>query len=453
MLQWMIDSCEYWINLIELLLFYFYIHSKLTPNPAIKHHAACKALFLALIFTAECVLNNRGASVYLVSLLIGLLWLAFCVLFFRDPPGVRLFWASSYVVICFCAENITIAVVQAVFEVLPDEFAPGGRLRIPITSAYVILIAAATTSLSFLRETKLAFSRTQKLSCLFLTLIGTFLAHFIIFVTQEASHHYDYEELTRDMLVINLVFLVFFLFLMWYLYRLGRSREENAVLLQKTRQYELERQEYENLLRTTDTLRKMKHDMEKHLCIIQAMADQELPGDLKEYIRQYREELDLIHYLPSTGNAAIDSTLSVAAGRIRSIGVLFEYAVQLPDRIPLAPVPLASLLANLLYNAYEACARDSSREAAGKWIRLSISPYEEMLLIHIENTYNGEIRRSAGGQYLSVKEDTVGEHGLGIRRISDIVQEAGGTLNISQKDRIFIVHIVLPPIVSGTVSR
>lgn len=64
MLQWMIDSWEYWINLIELLLFYFYIHSKLTPNPAIKHQAACKALFLALIFTAECVLNNRGASVY-----------------------------------------------------------------------------------------------------------------------------------------------------------------------------------------------------------------------------------------------------------------------------------------------------------------------------------------------------------------------------------------------------
>lgn len=62
--------------------------------------------------------------------------------------------------------------------------------------------------------------------------------------------------------------------------------------------------------------------------------------------------------------------------------------------------------------------------------------------IHIENNYDGVIKGSIDGDILSVKQGK--EHGLGIRRVKELVEKADGVLQITSDNKIFSVHIMIP---------
>ena len=63
-----------------------------------------------------------------------------------------------------------------------------------------------------------------------------------------------------------------------------------------------------------------------------------------------------------------------------------------------------------------------------------------MTLIHMENNYDSLIQQN--GYFLSLKKDD--SHGIGIKRMEDIVDDAGGIFQISTEDHIFTVHIMIP---------
>ena len=66
-----------------------------------------------------------------------------------------------------------------------------------------------------------------------------------------------------------------------------------------------------------------------------------------------------------------------------------------------------------------------------------------MILIHIENTFDGVIKGKIDQELLSTKPGS--GHGLGIRRVKEIVNKAEGVLQIStSENNVFSVHIMLP---------
>ena len=69
------------------------------------------------------------------------------------------------------------------------------------------------------------------------------------------------------------------------------------------------------------------------------------------------------------------------------------------------------------------------------YIYFYIKPYQNMILIHIENNYDGVIKGSIDGDILSVKQGK--EHGLGIRRVKELVEKADGVLQITSDNKIF----------------
>ena len=76
------------------------------------------------------------------------------------------------------------------------------------------------------------------------------------------------------------------------------------------------------------------------------------------------------------------------------------------------------------------------------YIYFYIKPYQNMILIHIENNYDGVIKGSIDGDILSVKQGK--EHGLGIRLVKELVEKADGVLQITSDNKIFSVHIMIP---------
>ena len=82
------------------------------------------------------------------------------------------------------------------------------------------------------------------------------------------------------------------------------------------------------------------------------------------------------------------------------------------------------------------------RGFSGYYLPFYIKPYQNMILIHIENNYDGVIKGSIDGDILSVKQGK--EHGLGIRRVKELVEKADGVLQITSDNKIFSVHIMIP---------
>jgi len=114
-----------------------------------------------------------------------------------------------------------------------------------------------------------------------------------------------------------------------------------------------------------------------------------------------------------------------------------------PDSFPLDSVELSSLLGNIWNNAIEAGEKLLSFDIGKQpYIYFYIKPYQHMILIHIENNFDGEIKRNKNHEIISTKSEK--NHGLGLPRIKSIIENSGGVLQITSENNIFSVHIMLP---------
>lgn len=125
------------------------------------------------------------------------------------------------------------------------------------------------------------------------------------------------------------------------------------------------------------------------------------------------------------------------------VGIHTENIIYLPEEIPLSDVEICSLLGNLYDNAIEGCMR-----ANDKRIRLYMKPFHNMLSVKITNTSDGFYRTDSRNQLLSRKaENDITnnmEHGIGLRRIQDIVERHSGIMEILPEKDMFTVSILIP---------
>ena len=75
-------------------------------------------------------------------------------------------------------------------------------------------------------------------------------------------------------------------------------------------------------------------------------------------------------------------------------------------------------------------------------ITLSVRKSMNMVLIHVDNEYVGEIRMD-GELPRSTKGDDL-NHGFGMRSMRMIAEKYGGTLTVAQQDHVFNLNILIP---------
>lgn len=162
---------------------------------------------------------------------------------------------------------------------------------------------------------------------------------------------------------------------------------------------------------------------------------------LLEYLNEYNAKIEVSHQLISTGNIVIDSIVTFYIHKAHINNIKFEHMLHLPQALPLTDVEICSLLGNICSNALEACQK-ITQDNVPNYIQLIIKPYRESLIIHSENTCNN-IFNIKNGNFLTTKKEHT-EHGLGLNRINNIVENAGGFMKIETSRNIFKINIVLP---------
>lgn len=401
-----IDSIwEYIVNFLELALFIIFIHKKLRIRANYKHQAVLMFLFVSFQFAVLCTLNKMGISSYSTLMSSCVLDIGYAVLFYRDSIIRRIFWGFSYSIICLVAEQISFFIPVTLFKGASLELLLGGTLRKPYTMLYLAMIAVFVLLFHSIGNKDISLSPFQKVAYIFIAISGLAIGHYILRLTLESVDKFGDSSFSARLSLVDLFFIILFLVLMLYIYQLGYSKEENIRLLEEQKIYELERTEFNSLSETTERLRKMKHDMQIYVDAINVLAKDKKWDELIAYTEQYHNTLATTQSAIATGNIAIDCILTAKLDYAEKHGIKTEYSIMAPENFPLDSVELSSILGNIWNNSIEAGERlIISDPTEHPYIYFYIKPYQNMILIHIENNYDGVIKGSIDGDILSVKQ-------------------------------------------------
>lgn len=432
---------EYFINFMEISLFYLFIQQKLTSAP-FPHMRLLQFSFLSVRFLSQCVMNSFSLPLFLTLPVSCFLEVLFAFLFYKDSTLIKFFWAFMYTVICMVADYLTLFIPQVFLPISSLELLMGGDFRIPFSMLYISFIAIIIFLFYHFNPKNIILTPMQKFNYLILSIGGIFIGYSIMLLTLKAELNHSDTTIVSGMILINLFYFILFLFLLLYIYQLGKSKEEVLKLQMEKELYKLEEMEFQNLIQITENLREIKHDMNLHLNVIHSFIQTGKTKEAITYIKEYQETLEQNHPLLSTGNHAIDCILSSKIHQAKIQGISVEFSVFIPDNFPLNALSLSSLLGNLWNNALESCQRLLTlQEYPAPYIFFYIKPFQQMILIHMENPFD-KILPTHDANYLTLKEEP--GHGIGLKRIRHIVEECQGNISINTANHIFAVHIMIP---------
>lgn len=428
---------ELLINLFEVIIFYLYIATILTPKKRKNWNLTLFGL-LALRYSAITIGNALELIPTYTILLAFTFNFLIAKILFKEKKILCIFWVGIHSVLGIVGELISYFLLITFTPMQPNEILMGESYRFLCTTLYIVCLAALSFVVSTTFSKKTLFDMKQKLFIFITMILGIILTHSFMYIMIDLESHQS--QFMNVIILANALFLFFFIFILVYIYELALTIQKNKDLQERTKLLELETLQYNNLLETTDSLRAIKHDVHHHLATIQALIQTNDQARLMQYLNEYEEHFNLDYSISATGNIVIDSILSAKLFLAKQQGTKLEFSVMLPDSIPFSDVSLSALLGNLFDNALDACKRlPDGRE---RFITFHMKAQEDMLVIHIENSFDGIVKKDKNDTILSRKKEP--SHGIGLKRVRTLIEEVNGFTEIRHSDTIFTVHIMVP---------
>ena len=243
-------------------------------------------------------------------------------------------------------------------------------------------------------------------------------------------------RMMQGYIVINLalLFLLLLLYIMFYL--MIASLNRNDQLRQENQFLAMQQTRYDSLRTAIAETREARHDMRHHFNSLQNLAGKKDWKSLEKYLSDVQDNI------PDTGlalcdNAFVDAVASHYGMLYRKQGIPFSFKLDLPAELPVSKIDLCSVLSNLLENALEASLKT---EPAKRQIKVKACLHSgRMLLLTVENTFDGVIREK-NGVFLSSKRK--GE-GIGIQSVRRIADKNGGYSRFFHENGIFYAYVML----------
>lgn len=199
---------------------------------------------------------------------------------------------------------------------------------------------------------------------------------------------------------------------------------------------EAQHSELELLQEFQNKIRYLQHDFKNHLISIVNYAKKADNQGLIHYIEEGLGFLSLHQQFVDTGNSEIDSILNYKLQEMKNKNVHLKYSITIPKDLKINVFDLNIILGNLLNNAIEAI-----EKAERKYFFINIYFEKNILFIHIENTYDGNIIKEKETLMTTKEEKQL--HGLGLKSVSSILEKYDGDIIYDYNDIYFITDVML----------
>ncbi len=203
-------------------------------------------------------------------------------------------------------------------------------------------------------------------------------------------------------------------------------------------QLEYYSRQYEDISRTQQETRKIRHELKNQYILIKALAKKGDCTAIIEMANQMHQEVDGLVRC-KTGNLAVDAVLNYKIAAAQEDGIKFELNLNIPTKFDTNDVKLCGLLGNAIDNAVEACRRIQDRE---RRIQISMVVQKKNLFIEVKNPYDGVLLQDGKGKLVTRKAQAV-NHGFGISIMEELLRNNYGTMETAWDGKEFCLRMIL----------
>lgn len=223
--------------------------------------------------------------------------------------------------------------------------------------------------------------------------------------------------------------------------------KSNRVILEN--QVDAQQKHIDEMERIYSGIRGMKHDMANMLALVSLHLSKngiELDTEIQEYLSDMNQTFEDYDVRFQTGNSIVDTLLSMKyyeAQRKAENLTLNVDSLIFPENMKIRGYDLSIILANAIDNAMDACER--LKESGGEDIVITLSTVIKgnMVLIKVENSFDGVIpRKGKSGDPLTMKDDD-SIHGYGFQNMRRTAEKYYGGVTWSVKGNMFILTVLL----------
>ena len=266
--------------------------------------------------------------------------------------------------------------------------------------------------------------------------VGSIYIMHNIFLIAAAHSEYVIFSASASFLLLAVNYVIFEVY--DWISRDAELREQNRLYAQQLELCSQQAEERENLYLK---IRRIRHDLKKHLSGLLSMVQTGQINDAEKYIMQLLDVGvgDRPEEVSHSGNIIVDSLINNAYALAQKDNIHFNINVLVPATIPFENGHLAVILGNLMENALEAC---KELPAEQRFISLDVSYAKEVFQISIKNSYQKKRKKDIIGRYLTTKNDTI-YHGLGLSSISHAIANYQGQMEIIDENNEFQVTVVM----------
>lgn len=431
---------EIFVCLIESLLITYLLNKKIGLRPDKKGKLVAFIGLVTLILSILTFLNistNQRIILILVTCILATLWMFECIQ--RGVWYKAILWPSVYFLIVTLADSITFSIAEVMVDYPLEDLMTFSSARFQFTLIYLMVIAVMIWALTHLSEPNPEFPLPVSLILFVLMGVGIFATESILDISLVVGTNITTAQEAKTLTILSYIILLILVALLITFESLGVILRKNRELRQQQQLNQLDQQQYDLMVSASESLADWKHDYQGQLRLISTLVEQGKYDELKQFSENLDSSLPASACLLFSGNRTMDAVVSLRMMEAKRSGIRFETQLFLPDRIPLSDVALASLVGNMLDNAIEACRKFTPETAE---IRFEIKPWKQMMYVFCSNSSDGNYRRGAQGNFLTTKKEA--SHGIGIRRIQDIVEQTGGTCQFTAENDRFSVSIMIP---------
>lgn len=379
-----------------------------------------QSIIYVLVWTANCIIFFTLENRYLTtSSMFILLMVATIILY--EGSIIRKFTAViSALALGILFEEMVWRVILWSGESSPNK-AAGSLLS---AFSYVVFILVIER---FFNVNKTEYISKSSYFNIILILTGS-----IVLVEVLANVEEEYEWILVGLSAICLINVSTF-FLYDKVNEVFREKVESQVMEEKVLMHE---NQLELMKQSQENIGSLWHDMKNHLLLLDTyLKDKDYEGASK-YIANIEDYMHVPGQYVNSGNHEVDAILNYRLGKAEKMGCRIVTKLKIPDCSFMPAFDLNMILGNLLDNALEAL-----EHVDDKYLSVELTYKKGILLIHINNTFDGTIRHS-GGEFLTRKKDRE-NHGMGLRNVEYIVKKYNGEQNIQTSESMFRISIIL----------
>lgn len=395
-------------------------------------------LFLIAVTVGAIGINIICGNVYVRSFVLLTIFSVFCHILYSGPFHVKVFYLLFAQYICVVSEmilsNIIMFLPGHVINTLLNNAAVGAGISILIKALVIIAGGIFVYYINRLHP-KLPIRYWIVLDVILLIIIESLQAFMIV----EAGLHEMKSDYLSYMIVIAYIIFLLGIFVIYFLGKI-------CWVYEKQTEYEMAQlrgTELEKIIsyqkQATTEMKKVRHDIKKHLTNILYMIEINQTDEVKDYVSNLTDVIDTVKQDNISGNYIIDAILNNHLALCKSKNITLNLSVDEISNLDINAVDVSAILDNLLDNAIEAVEKLPENM---KCVTVKIFCYKDNLTTVIKNQYEGKIEIINGNIYTSKSEWE--KHGYGLKSARDAVEKNHGVLKYYTEDALFVAAFMLP---------